>query len=765
MLAFKDLLGVCILFNHTCFQEVGVPPDPEGPTQIQGRMGDFDPLRAHRNTRHTPRWIDFRGKAVQASATPAPSAEAIVSNNINVDLGMLKFRDPNYFIAGQVHDYYGEWDKILPTGEEGDAVRAWVKEGVDAEQFFQPFNGKFKGKSYSSEKPEAYMQPNAGSCEQHREFVSKTLEEWVSCGAIKLLGKVGEVSPPLVVMPLTVEASKPRLCHDERFLNLWVRDFPFTLDTLKDVPRLVSEKTYMTSVDHKSGYQHIKLKKSSRKYFGICWQGFYFEYTTLPFGFKASCYVYHTLSTMVASYGRELGVPSLVYLDDSLNTELTSMRDGTKIPEGEGGDKGFARASVAIYIMCELWCRLGYTLSLHKSVLVPSRVLRFLGMLADSVLCAFILPQDKKDSFAKLREDILCKQVVTVKTLQRLQGKCISFTLAVPAARLYVSEMCHAISRGQKNSRHIQVTGPLRDEIEYWRFIDTWLGCSPWRKEKHLQIISLATDASTYKWGAIVGMGKEGAPLEMADYWLEGDTRPIHLKEAEALLVTLQSVGGSIRGHRVDAYVDNMAVIHAWGKQGCRDINLARVIKRVFTVVTDLNVDLSLHYIPSAQNPADLPSRTINWSDARLGEEAWKEVEGCFGPHSIDLMATDANVMTREGVPLRHFTPYPTPQSAGVNVFAQDLAKEISPYCYPPVCLIGPILSYLKEAGTKKCTIVVPSSFPRPSWWPALQKLVVGSQVLGRRGQKGVIWVPTKQGYIRDSFGLRWDLTAFDIRF
>lgn len=55
-------------------------------------------------------------------------------------------------------------------------------------------------------------------------------------GSLQLLGKVGEVDPPNLVMPLTIEPSKPRLCHDERFLNLWIRDCPFSLETLRDVP-------------------------------------------------------------------------------------------------------------------------------------------------------------------------------------------------------------------------------------------------------------------------------------------------------------------------------------------------------------------------------------------------------------------------------------------------------------------------------------------------------------------------------------------------
>lgn len=59
----------------------------------------------------------------------------------------------------------------------------------------------------------------------------------IKCGAIKLLGRVGKCQPPRVVMPLTVEPSKPRLCHDERYINLWIKDLPFRLETLKDIHR------------------------------------------------------------------------------------------------------------------------------------------------------------------------------------------------------------------------------------------------------------------------------------------------------------------------------------------------------------------------------------------------------------------------------------------------------------------------------------------------------------------------------------------------
>ena len=68
-------------------------------------------------------------------------------------------------------------------------------------------------------------------------FVKDTVIARVKSGAILLLGKVGVVSPPHIVFPLTVEQTKPRLCHHTRYFNLWMSDMPFTLDRLIDLLR------------------------------------------------------------------------------------------------------------------------------------------------------------------------------------------------------------------------------------------------------------------------------------------------------------------------------------------------------------------------------------------------------------------------------------------------------------------------------------------------------------------------------------------------
>ena len=135
---------------------------------------------------------------------------------------------------------------------------------------------------------------NSVSCKPYVKFMSDTIVNRLASGAISIWGKVGEVAPPHLVMPLTVEPSKPRLCNDNRFLNLWIKDSPFKLDSRAALPGNVSANSYQSVCDDKSGYDHLLVTSDSRTFFGFQWAGWYFVSNTIPFGWKASAYIYHS---------------------------------------------------------------------------------------------------------------------------------------------------------------------------------------------------------------------------------------------------------------------------------------------------------------------------------------------------------------------------------------------------------------------------------------------------------------------------------------
>ena len=111
----------------------------------------------------------------------------------------------------------------------------YLSAGVDVRDFFFHFQGKY---FYSSIPPRNFF-PNAKNCVNHKDFVSSCIIDRVKNGSLLVHGKVGSVDPPHLVMPITVELTKPRMCHNEQFLNLWIKDSPFSLDYITNLPRYV----------------------------------------------------------------------------------------------------------------------------------------------------------------------------------------------------------------------------------------------------------------------------------------------------------------------------------------------------------------------------------------------------------------------------------------------------------------------------------------------------------------------------------------------
>ena len=115
---------------------------------------------------------------------------------------------------------------------------------------------------------------------------------------------------------------------------------------------------------------------------------------------------------------------------------------------------------------------MGYFIGIKKSVLIPAQVIPFLGFLSDSKKQAFILPEEKKQKFAALRDSVINMKVIPVKSLQKFAGKTVSFSLAVPAARLFCTQINSHIGKGLKNSIPVKMTESLKEELEHWKFLD-----------------------------------------------------------------------------------------------------------------------------------------------------------------------------------------------------------------------------------------------------------------------------------------------------
>jgi hypothetical protein len=131
-------------------------------------------------------------------------------------------------------------------------------------------------------------------------------------------------------------------------------------------------------------------------------------------------------------------------------------------------------------------------------------------------------------------------------------------------------------------------------------------------------------------------------------------------------------------------------------------------------------------------------------------------------------MALDYNTMLDlNGVPLPHFTPFPSPASSGVNVFAQNLCAGLPfldrPYIFPPLVLVGVVLRFLLTEH-QSCTLVTLVTYHKQYWWPCLMKFSSKSLCLAKIGDRNALLVPSGDGWVSCN-GIHGELWAFSLHF
>ena len=170
------------------------------------------------------RWCDFNGRSASlATQKQLDVLKDVESGILKPSIEEIMFRDTEYFIAGEIHNNLDVWNSILEDFAKDGEILIYFSGGVSVSDFFEHFKGEKKRKSYDSDLPPETIFPNNKICKQFNNFISSSLLEKVCNGSISVRGKESQCKPPHLVMPLTVEPSKPRLCQDERFLNLWMR--------------------------------------------------------------------------------------------------------------------------------------------------------------------------------------------------------------------------------------------------------------------------------------------------------------------------------------------------------------------------------------------------------------------------------------------------------------------------------------------------------------------------------------------------------------
>ena len=131
---------------------------------------------------------------------------------------------------------------------------------------------------------------------------------------------------------------------------------------------------------------------------------------------------------MVSNFFRSMGIPCSLYIDDRHNGQLQiSPKRGAFASFRNLDEHNLAATKSAIFLVAYFLIKLGYFLGLPKSVLMPHKVVPYLGYLSDSSREVFSLIPEKREKFLNLIQQILARSVVYVKSLNAWQGNACHF--------------------------------------------------------------------------------------------------------------------------------------------------------------------------------------------------------------------------------------------------------------------------------------------------------------------------------------------------
>ena len=646
--------------------------------------------------------------------------KSILRDKIPVTVGDAIFRKESNFVPANLKRHSSFWEQeILRDHPHKKTLLKWIK-GIHIEEFLNSFTtGEYQGIKLNSFYPERQEFQNYVPSE-FEQFMDDTVVEWLRLGALQKWEDVRQPNDPevpVVVSPLGIEPKKPRSLWDGRYVNEFCKDIPFSMDSAAKVAEVSWLNAYLFKLDHKNGYLHVPIHKKSRKYFGVFWKGVYYVLAVLPFGWKSSPVIYHTLTEAVAMYLRSLGIPMLDWIDDMLGSTEQSCRE-------LDDEEQFQSAVRSMVVVTHVLFKAGYFMGISKCCIIPEKVMTYLGIECNTISGRFFVPQEQVDKYIPLLSSCLAKQWVSYADIEKLVGKLVSLECAVPAGMWYTREQYSALrlsglspssSKTRKQNKYIKVTAEIAEEWNMWVYFLTVNKGSPWKKFNNVFVAAdIHSDASGRSFAGVVDFPNGVSEVTAGEFDNEMLLQDIQVKEGEALRATLNMMvvrmPQLIKGKTLVCKVDNQVLKAVLERKGTsQNLALNTIGKQIYWLQDLGEFFISVQYVQSEINVADKYTRESPGLEASLSQHHFKQVWDKWGPFDWDLMATSANVKKDpNGKKLFFFSRYYDPGAKGTNIFNQELNFLERVYCFPPFPIIGMLLKHLEQQKIN-CVLVLPA--------------------------------------------------------
>ena len=463
-------------------------------------------------------------------------------------------------------------------------------------------------------------------------------------------------------------------------------------------------------VDDQQGFLQAMINPRSQTFCRLLFGSLLLTHRSLAFGLTKSPSIFQWLNRVAVSALNRRGFTTLLYLDDRLIKEklLRSLEDN--------------ETTVGGYSLFCLLVAFGGFISMGKSHFKPVRQGRFLGFDFDTEKMIVSVPREKHTKTIKMikkfKEGLVIHGVryYDMKLLEKIRGKIMSWMLVCENWGFFTREMNYTLKihmarfEGPRAETELMTMADVNNLDELFDELDIWVNLDyvhlsrPFKKETHITsgpLSELYTDASGGGLGSalphkkVFKLRKFALPL-----WLSG--MGIHVKEAYAIYIAIDSYGLKYYNQRIVILCDNVAVCESWNGKGARDVHLARVLKKLRQKCADCKISLTLKWVSTDKQEADQPSREISHVFARLKRFYGQRLQRCLGVN-LDLFADPGNVLVNG---MRFYSEYTFSGRAGLDgmSYLNSQSDDDVVYAYPPRVLSGPFLKVRLKEIVRKLT-------------------------------------------------------------
>ena len=483
-------------------------------------------------------------------------------------------------------------------------------------------------------------------------------------------------------------------------LNRFIKRQKFKMEGAKVIRDLLQKGDWMTSIDLRDAYLSVPVAQEDRRYLRFRWRETLFEFQCLPFGLSSAPRVFTKLLKPVVALLRARGIRCILFLDDMLVMDQTIQ--------------GVKKASHEIVSLLQV---LGFQINWEKSVLTPTQVIQYLGLMVDSRLMTLSLPANKLEGIVQSCRTAHKKSFLSIREIARLIGRMTATALAVLPAPLCYRNLQqlknHALLTEEGYDAKVRLNRGAKQELQWWaQELPKWNGRPIHPPPPDLTI---ETDASLLGWGAVANGVCTGG------LWSE-EERQSHINQLEMLgaALAVQCYARSRAVSHVHLRMDNQAAVcYVNHMGGTRSPSLSMTACQLWEWCLQQGIILSAEYLPGSSNvTADRESRVLQSSaEWMLNKRVFMEVMNLYGQCRVDLFASRLN----NQLPL-YVSWRPDPYAMATDAF-QIRWTGLEAYAFPPFALIGRCLQKIRQESST--VVLIAPVWPTQVWYPWLLKMLV----------------------------------------